>query len=669
MPAFVLGMSQSQITLSIPKRKLPSREMSQARILLVDDDPRVRRVISTMLSRHSGWEICGEAGDGQQSVELARTTNPDLILMDVSMPVMNGLDATRILRREIPRVDVILVSQNDPKVISHQAAEVGARAYCSKSDLARNLVPIIERTLEGRHSKRTDMAFQVFARGPNDQASNLLAAIVDSSDNVIISKNLDGIITSWNTTAQRVFGYSAKEAIGAHITLIIPKDRLPEEDGIISRVKRGERIEHFDTVRQRKDGTLIDISLTISPVRDSFGRIVGASKVAREITDRKRAERSTALLAAIVDSSDDAIVSKTLDGIITSWNKSAQQMFGYLPEEAVGKHITLIIPRDRWDEEAGIIDRLRRGERVDHFQTVRRRKDGSLVDVSLTISPVKDSSGNIVGASKVARDISAAVRAAEALRGSEEELRRLSQSLDHQVRSRTGELQELSWQLMRTRDEERRYVARELHDSAGQSLAVLAIEVDQLLQKASTSPELAADIERIRETVRQLHSDIRTTSYLLHPPLLDESGLQAAISWYAGGLTERTALPIDVEISENLGRLPRELELVLFRFVQEALTNIHRHASATKAWIAMSRSQSHVMAEVRDNGSGMSLERLRQVSSGGSGLGIRGMRERIRQFQGSMEIHSDSSGTKVSIEIPIPIDQDPAHSQNLQAAL
>ena len=669
MPAFVLGMSQSQITLSIPERKLPSREMSQARILLVDDDPRVRRVISTMLSRHSGWEICGEAGDGQQSVELARTTNPDLILMDVSMPVMNGLDATRILRREIPRVDVILVSQNDPKVISHQAAEVGARAYCSKSDLARNLVPIIERTLEGRHRKRTDTAFQVFARGPNDQASNLLAAIVDSSDNVIISKNLDGIITSWNTTAQRVFGYSAKEAIGAHITLIIPKDRLPEEDGIISRVKRGERIEHFDTVRQRKDGTLIDISLTISPVRDSSGRIVGASKVAREITDRKRAERSTALLAAIVDSSDDAIVSKTLDGIITSWNKSAQQMFGYLPEEAVGKHITLIIPRDRWDEEAGIIDRLRRGERVDHFQTIRRRKDGSLVDVSLTISPVKDSSGNIVGASKVARDISAAVRAAEALRGSEEELRRLSQSLDHQVRSRTGELQELSWQLMRTRDEERRYVARELHDSAGQSLAVLAIEVDQLLQKASTSPELAADIERIRETVRQLHSDIRTTSYLLHPPLLDESGLQAAISWYAGGLTERTALPIDVEISENLGRLPRELELVLFRFVQEALTNIHRHASATKAWIAMSRSQSHVMAEVRDNGSGMSPERLRQVSSGGSGLGIRGMRERIRQFQGSMEIHSDSSGTKVSIEIPIPIDQDPAHSQNLQAAL
>ena len=200
-------------------------------------------------------------------------------------------------------------------------------------------------------------------------------------------------------------------------------------------------------------------------------------------------------------------------------------------------------------------------------------------------------------------------------------------------------------------------------------MAVLAIEVDQLLQRASTSPGLAAEIEQIRETVRQLHSDIRTTSYLLHPPLLDESGLQAAISWYAGGLTERTALQIDVEISDDLGRLPRDLELVLFRFIQEALTNIHRHASATKASIIMSRSQAHVTAEVRDNGSGMSAERLCQVSSGGSGLGIRGMRERIRQFQGSMEIHSDSTGTNVFVEVPIPIDQDPAQSQDLQAAL
>jgi len=629
-----------------------------AKILLVDDDARVRHVISMMLSRHADWEICGEAADGKESIAQAHATHPDVVLMDVSMPRMNGLDATRVLRREIPQLDVILVSQNDPKIVAYQAAEVGARAYCSKSDLGRDLLPIIERTLEDRHDHHGDKCSERFEPRASDQASHLLAAIVDSSDDIILSITLDAMITSWNRAAERVFGYSSKEAIGSHITLIIPKDRHAEEREILARVCRGERIEHFDTVRQRKNGSLIDISLTVSPVKDSQGRVVGASKVAREITDRKRAERSTALLAAIVDSSDDAIVSKTLDGIITSWNHSAERIFGYSAEEAIGKHITLIIPRDRWDEEASIIERLRRGERVDHFRTIRQRKDGSQFDVSLTISPVRDSEGTIIGASKVARDITAEVRADEALRVSEREYRRLSQSLDSQVRSRTRELQELSWQLMRTRDEERRYVARELHDSAGQSLAVLAMEVDQLLEKASGSPELIVDIERIRETVRQLHSEIRTTSYLLHPPLLDESGLQAAISWYAAGLTERTGLSIDLDVPDNLGRLPRDLELVLFRFMQEAVTNIHRHSGATRAWITISRSDGHVTAEVRDNGSGMSPERLSQIRSGGSGVGIRGMRERIRQFQGSMEIDSDTTGTKISVAIPIPADQE-----------
>jgi PAS domain S-box-containing protein len=627
------------------------------KILLVDDDARVRRVISTMLSRHADWEICGEAADGQESIEQARATHPDVVLMDVSMPRMNGLDATRILRREIPQLDVILVSQNDPKIVAYQAAEVGARAYCSKSDLARNLLPIIERTLEDRHKHRGDVPSERFDRLSGDQASNLLAAIVDSSDDIILSITLDGMITSWNKSAERVFGYSAREAIGSHINLIIPRDRHAEEKDILARVSHGESVDHFDTVRQRKNGSLIDISLTVSPVKDAHGRVVGASKVAREITERKRAERSTALLAAIVDSSDDAIVSKTLDGIITSWNPSAERIFGYSAQEAIGKHITLIIPHERWDEETNIIERLRRGERLDHFRTVRRRKDGSLFDVSLTISPVKDSKGSIIGASKVARDITAEVRADEALRVSEREFRNLSQSLDYQIRSRTRELQELSWQIMRARDEERRYVARELHDSAGQSLAVLAMQVDQLLQKSSDSPNLAADIERIRETVCHLHSEIRTTSYLLHPPLLDESGLQAAISWYAAGLTERTALPIDLDIPDTLGRLPRDLELVLFRFIQEAVTNIHRHAGAKRAWITISRSEGQVTAEVRDNGAGISPDRLTQIRSGGSGVGIRGMRERLRQFQGSMEIDSDTTGTKIGVVIPIPEDQ------------
>ncbi len=136
-----------------------------------------------------------------------------------------------------------------------------------------------------------------------------------------------------------------------------------------------------------------------------------------------QAEEITGLLAAIVASSDDAIVSKNLDGIITSWNKSAERMFGYAAEEAIGQHITLVIPPERHAEESDILDRLRRGERVDHFQTVRRRKDGRLLDVSLTISPVRDSSGRVIGASKVARDITEQKQAERALRESEQRFR------------------------------------------------------------------------------------------------------------------------------------------------------------------------------------------------------------------------------------------------------
>ena len=172
-----------------------------------------------------------------------------------------------------------------------------------------------------------------------------------------------------------------------------------------------------------KSGRRLDVSLTISPVRDSKGRIIGASKIARDITDRKQAEQSRSLLAAIVDSSDDAIVSKNLDGIITSWNKSAERIFGYTAEEAIGQHITLIIPSDRHTEESDILARLRRGERVDHFHTVRRRKDGSLLDVSLTISPVRDSSGRVIGASKVARDITEQKRVEHELLESEQRFR------------------------------------------------------------------------------------------------------------------------------------------------------------------------------------------------------------------------------------------------------
>ena len=232
-----------------------------------------------------------------------------------------------------------------------------------------------------------------------------LAAIVECSDDAIISKNASGIVASWNAAAERVFGWTAAEMIGVSILKIIPPARRAEEDHILAMIRRGERVDHFETTRLTKDGRLISVSITVSPIRDARGRIIGASKIVRDTTQLLEADRTRAILAAIVQSSDDAIVSKDLDGRVTSWNSAAERMYGWSAAEIVGQPIFVIIPDELRAEEEGILARVRDGERVEHFETERMHRSGRRLEVSITVSPVRDSSGRIIGASKIARDI------------------------------------------------------------------------------------------------------------------------------------------------------------------------------------------------------------------------------------------------------------------------
>jgi len=238
-----------------------------------------------------------------------------------------------------------------------------------------------------------------------EEKSAILNSIVSTSDDAIISKNLEGIITSWNESAFRIFGYTAEEIIGVSILKLIPADRQHEEPIILEQLKRGVRVDHFETRRMRKDGTLIDVSLTISPILNAEGKIIGLSKIARDITAQRAAEVDSERLAAIIASSDDAIISKDLNSIVTSWNGSACRIFGYTADEMVGSSILKLIPPDRHDEEPKILAELKKGNRVEHFETVRMKKDGTLIHVSLSISPIKDRSGKVIGLSKIARDI------------------------------------------------------------------------------------------------------------------------------------------------------------------------------------------------------------------------------------------------------------------------
>jgi PAS domain S-box-containing protein len=195
--------------------------------------------------------------------------------------------------------------------------------------------------------------------------------------------------------------------VGQSILTLIPIDMRDEENLIIGKVKAGERLEHYETTRMRKDGRRVHVSLTVSPVRNARGEIIGASKIARDIGSQREGDRARALLAAIVESSNDAIISKDIEGVVTSWNHAAEKLYGYSAQDMIGTPVRRIIPAEMQWEEDTILAKIRAGERIEHFETVRLRKDGSRLEVSITVSPIRDAHGRVMGASKIARDIGA----------------------------------------------------------------------------------------------------------------------------------------------------------------------------------------------------------------------------------------------------------------------
>ena len=803
-------------------------ENHEVRILVVDDYDPVRRGIVSLVSRQPGYVVCGEAKDGLEAITKAKELKPDLVLMDIAMPRMNGLEATEAIRDALPGTKVIIVSQNEPTVVREQAARVGADEWVGKAEVAQDLLNVIGRVVgkvrdpwkheeseAGQHRHRLNLVAQATQVGfwfcdlpfdkliwdervkehfwlppdaevtietfyerlhPDDRertrqaiaSSNVqdssydieyrtvspdgrikwiramgrtfhdtagtpkrfdgitmdvtekkqaedatawLAAIVASSDDAIISKDLQGTITSWNQSAQRMFGYSTEEALGQHIALIIPRDRLSEENDILARIRRGERVDHFETVRVRKDGSLIDLSLTISPVKDKDGKVIGASKVARDISEHKRAERqlreSEQRFREIVETTPDCVKLVAQDGTLLHMNTPGLAIIGApSAESAIGTNVfSLIAPEDR-ERYRAFHETVCAGERAslefDIVQMEGKRRhmeshsaplltsDGKIVHLAVTrdvserkaaedrerkitadaiaatakfravfeqttvfagimtkdgvlaeanklsleacgyradeelgrpfwecgwwhnvpesrekihtatilaaqglpyretltyswadgterlvdfaLFPIVDDAGNVLFLHPTGVDITDITRA-------QENYRNLSESLDAEVRARTCELEErnqdilrqaeqlrkLSRRLMLAQDEERRHIARELHDSAGQTLTVLGMSIAHLaLDAANISPDLASETNGAQELVRQLHQEIRTTSYLLHPPLLDEDGLSAALRWYVQGLKERSGLEIGLEISNDFARLPGEMELVVF---------------------------------------------------------------------------------------------------------
>ena len=267
------------------------------------------------------------------------------------------------------------------------------------------------------------------ARFAANEAKSFLASIVESSNDAIVSCNSEGIILSWNRGAERLYGYRAEEVVGKRLSLLVPRDRRDTLKTIADKLRSGESVGQLDCVGLTKTRRRVEISISACPIRNADGRIAAYAAIMRDMTDRAEAQEARALLASIVDSAEDAILGAALDGAILSWNKGAEQIYGYRAAEVLGKPLSMLVPAGRIAEISRLLERIGRGETVSQLETLTVDRGGGEIEVSLTMSPVRNAAGAVVGSSTIARDIGHRRRDREALRQSEEKYRWLVANL------------------------------------------------------------------------------------------------------------------------------------------------------------------------------------------------------------------------------------------------
>jgi PAS domain S-box-containing protein len=455
-----------------------------------------------------------------------------------------------------------------------------------------------------------------------------------------------------------LFGWTEAEAVGRHITLIIPEDLRAEEDQVIAAIRAGQRVDHFETMRVAKDGGRVEVSITVSPVKDTAGRIVGASKIAHDISARRKNELVQARLGAIVDSSDDAIISKTLDGVITSWNQAAERMFGWTEADAVGQRITLIIPEERMSEEDDVLARIGRGERINHFETVRRTKDGRLIDVSLTVSPVRNAAGQVVGASKIARDISD--------RRAFERIRQVLLEREQEARAEAEALSRSKDQFLATLSHELRTPLNAIYGwarmlDAGQVDAKTTRHATQaILRNAAAQVQLIEDLFDVSRVITgNMRLDVQ--------PLNVSTVLEAALDTVRPAATTKR-IRLESALDPRAGPImgdPGRLQQVAWNLLMNA---VKFTPNGGRVQLHLQRANSHIEITVSDTGEGIApdqlphvFERFRQAEAGptrrhtGLGIGLALVRHLVELHGGTVTAVSAGLGRGATFTVKLPI--------------
>jgi PAS domain S-box-containing protein len=488
---------------------------------------------------------------------------------------------------------------------------------------------------------------------PTDPRLLLAAMLVESSEDAIIAKTLDGVITAWNPAAQRLFGFSAKDVIGQNISFLMPADRLDELDAVLGRVADGAGAQRYESKRLHMAGHVLDVAMTVSPIRNSTGALVGTSTIARDITERRRTDAVTAEMAAIVDSSNDAIIGQTLEGIITTWNRGAEHVYGYKSAEMIGRSISVLVPPDRPDEVREILaGMVAHDARTDHFETRRVRSDGRAIDVSLTVSPIRDSDGVIVGASSVARDVTDHNVMAEALKASE-------------VRSILA--------VSHAKDEMVSLVSHELRTP----LASLLGFTELLYSRELSEPQRKQYLEVMLREGRRLTDLINDVLHLQrleagHQDLnVAPADLEALIRRAVVSAGEDAKTPIRMLVSSPLPLVRVDTDAIL-QVLANFLTNARKYSPEGGSILVSTKVVGDMVEiEILDHGLGIPADSLPKLFATfyrvestdrrlikGTGLGLAINRKIIESHGGRVEVHSDGPGhgSRFMFSLPAVVD-------------
>jgi PAS domain S-box-containing protein len=612
------------------------------RILVAEDEQPLRDAICDLLGSEADMEVVASVGSAAEAIKLAARTTPDIALLDVRMPGGGAL-AARGIREKSPQTRVLALSAYEDQATVLEMLGAGAAGYLVKGISPAEVVEAVERAMRGQASISIDVIERVIdelASDMNDRheaneglrrSEKLFRGLLESAPDAVVILDDKGCFVFVNAQTEELFGYPRDELLGCRIEMLLPErvgDSDVEQPGdYLWDPKTRPLGVGLDLVGRRKDGSEFPVDVSLSTIETDEGSLVTA--FIQDITERRDAEAATRELAAIVESSDDAIIGKALDGTILSWNRGAERMFGYSSSEVIGRSVNLLVPTGHDDDLPDILERLTQGEEIDQFETIRAHKEGPEIDVSLKVSAIRDGGGKIVGASTIARDIT---------------------QLKAQVllERDLAERRALVGHLVSAGEEERRRISADIHDDSIQAITAAGMRL-QILRRGLTDPEQLRMLTELEDTIQLSIGRLRHLLFELRPPVLDNEGLSAAVEMYlieSAGETQTRFILEDRLRSQP----PSDTRTILYRILQEALTNVRKHAHAENGTVVLHEQDGGFLVRVSDDGVGFLGNDTRPAPGH---LGLAAVRERATLAGGWLRIDAaPNRGTTVEVWLP-----------------